>query len=107
MPHHGYSGAEYAFDAFAHFGTAFDFHGLGMAFLHDAYCVGQGFFAVALVAAEGHIAHYEGTSGAFDDALGMVYHLVQRDGKCGHVAGHNVGGRIAHEYDVDTGAVHQ
>ena len=37
----------------------------------------------------------------------LAWYLIQRDRKRGHIAGHDIGGRVAYEDYIDAGAVYQ
>ena len=76
-----------------------------MALLHDAHGRVQSLNAVALIAAERHVAHHERTVHAVAHALRMVYHLVEGHGEGGGVAHHHVGCGVAHENHVYAGLV--
>jgi len=54
---------------------------------------------------KGHVAHYKGTLHAARHTAGMINHLVDGDGQCGHVASHHVAGAVAHKNNVDASLV--
>ena len=105
MTHHGNAGAEYSLYGFADFGAALHLYGFCMALLHYAYGGGKGFFRIALIGAERHVAYNEGAFSAFDHAFGVIYHLVEGDRESGDVAGHDVRGRVAYQNHVHSGFV--
>ena len=78
-----------------------------MALFHNPDGRGKSFHRVTLVCTKRHVAHHQCAVCALDDALGMINHLVEGDWQCGHIAGHDIRGRVADQYHVDTGLVNQ
>ena len=105
MAHHGDAGADDQAHALDDLLAALELDGLGAALLHDAHGVGVCVERAALIGAEGHVAHHEGALDAVGDAAGVIYHLVESDGQCGGVAGHDIRRRVADEYGIDSGGV--
>ena len=69
-------------------------------FRHEAARVAQSVFGIDLVAEIRHVDDDQGARGAALDRLGVMEHVLHRDGKCAVVAqlGHADG--VSHEYDV-------
>ena len=107
VTHDGDSSGEYAADRFENLLAAFELDGIGTGLLHDADGGGEGLFGVALISAEGHINHHQGTlDGAFDRG-GVDYHLVEGDGQGSLVTFHDIGGRVADQDHVDFGGIEE
>ena len=106
VPHHGDARLDDAADGADNLLPALHLQGVGVALLHDADGRVHPLQLVALVGAEGHVHHHHGAAHTPHHALGMINHLVQRDGQRGHVAGHDVGGGVTHQDDVHPRAVH-
>ena len=100
VAHHGDAGAQDALHRLPDFGTTLHLDCLGMALLHDAYGRGECLLGVPLVGTEGEVYHHEGAFYGLHHRFGVIYHLVEGDGECRHVARHDVGGGVAHQDDV-------
>ena len=105
VAHHRDAGRENTLDAFPDFGAAFQLHGVGAAFLHDANGRAQRLARRALIRAKRHIHDHQRPLHGPHHGLRVVYHLVQGDGQRGFVAGHHVRGGVADEQHVDAGPV--
>jgi hypothetical protein len=87
--------------------AAFEFDGLGEAFLEQAAGVAQASFDADLVAQERHVADHHGALHGATDELAVVDHLVHRHRHRGVAALHDGGHRVTDEDDIDAGAVEQ
>src|SRR6185312_4783857 len=81
--------------------TAFDLDAMGAGLLHDADGRGQRLFGIGLVRAKGEIDNHERAVDTSHHRRGVIDHLVEGDGQGGLMPGHDIGGRIAHENNVD------
>lgn len=107
VAHNGNAHGGEAFDEGDEFGAAFEFDGVGPAFLEHAAGVTDGVFLRSLIAEEGHVGDEEGAASAAVDGLDVVKDLVGRDGQCGLMPGKDHGGGVAHKDRVDPGRIKQ
>ena len=104
MSHNGYTCGEYALHTFENLFTTFELDGISARLLHDADGGGKSLLRVALIGAEGHIHHHEGTAYSTHNRSGIHNHLVERDRKGGLVSLHHVGSTVSNKDDIYLGA---
>src|SRR5699024_5421831 len=91
---------DHAADGFRHAASALEFDAVAVCLHEDPAGAAYGLLRALLIAAEGHVAHYEGVRRALHHRANVVYHVVERNADCGAVAEHNHAQRVAHEDDL-------
>ena len=99
--HDGYADLGECGDVWDEFLAAFEFDGLGVAFLDHAHGCADGIVGAGCVGAKGHVGDEEGCRGAAGDGAAVVEHFVEGETGCGGVPEADLGEGVADEGDVD------
>ncbi len=99
------AGLDHGPDGFGVELAALDLDGVREALLEEADAGGHCLLRGYLVAAERQVRHHQGALGRPRDRPAQREQLVHGDGEAGFVAEDVVGGRIAHQQDLDAGLV--
>ena len=107
MAHHGNFCFDHAGDELEAALAAFDFQCLGTGFLHEAHGVVERLGSVHVVAAVGHVCHYERAPCTAAHGPRVVKHLLNRNRQRAVVTEHDHADGVADENDVHAGFVEQ
>ena len=102
---HGYAGCDNGANGVDNLGTAFQLQSIGTRLFHDANGIANSLLTTHLIGAERHIAHHQTVVAGANHATGINNHFIDGDGQRRLIAGHHVGGGVAHENRIDAGTV--
>ena len=107
MAHHRNFGFHQPRDAIHAPLAAFDFHGFGAGFFHEAQALRTASASSIVIAAVGHVRDQQRSPHAAAHGARVVQHFVHGDGQRVFVAEHDHAQRIADEHDVHAGFIEQ
>jgi hypothetical protein len=78
---------------------------MATTFFHDLYGGCQGDLGIGLIITKRNIHNYKASFPCTYHALGMVDHLVQRNGESGGMARHYITCTVTHQNNINTRTV--
>src|SRR5688500_3225556 len=85
--------------------ASFELDGRGSTLLDQTACVADSLIRRHLVAEKRHVCHHKRAAGTATHRSGVVNHHVESDGYCGVITQHDHTHGIAHQEDVEPGAI--